>query len=167
MSLQNQHHLISDRRKFIGFFASLGLSSTLFPGVLWAQLQQKPSQKITREMLVAAEQLAGLHFTDAQREMMLAGVNDNAVFYDEIRRVHLEVTDAPALRFSPILPGMKFDKRNLPFRASTAPSVDRPESLEDVAFWSVLQLAELIKSRRVSSVALTEMYPDSKDTIPF
>ena len=30
---------------------------------------------------------------------------------NELRRVHLDVSDAPALRFSPILPGMKFEKR--------------------------------------------------------
>ena len=158
MSIQNSNPSLPNRRNFIAFFAGLGLSSTLFPGVLWSQVQEKSAQKITKEMLIAAERMAGLNFTDAQREMMLEGINGNLTFYEELRRVHLDVSDAPALRFSPILPGMKFDKRRLPFRPTVTSDLSRPKNLEDVAFWSVVQLAVLIKSRQVSSVELTEMY---------
>ena len=158
MSIQNSNPSLPNRRNFIAFFAGLGLSSTLLPGVLWAQVQEKPAQKITKEMLIVAEQIAGLNFTDAQREMMLEGVNGNLNFYEELRRVPLDVSDVPALRFSPILPGMKFDKRRLPFRPTIISTPARPKNLEDVAFWSVLQLAGLIKSRQVSSVELTKMY---------
>ena len=158
MSVENTNQWLHSRRNFIAFFSSLGLSSTLFPGALWAQVEKKPAQKITKEMLIAAERIAGLNFTDAQREMMLEGVNGNLQFYEELRRVHLDVSDAPALRFSPILPGMKFDKRRLPFRPTVTSDLSRPKNLEDVAFWSVVQLATLIKSRQVSSVELTEMY---------
>jgi len=158
MTAQNSNQVLSSRRHFLAFFSSLGLSSTLFPGVLWAQVQEKAAQKITKEMVVAAERIAGLRFTDAQREMMLEGVNGNLTFYEELRRVPLDVSDAPALRFSPILPGMKFDKRRLPFHTSSVSPLSRPKNLEDVAFWSVIQLAELIKTRKVSSVELTKMY---------
>ena len=158
MSVDKMDQFLPDRRDFIAYFAGLGLSSTLFPGVLWAQVQQRSAQKITKEMLIAAERIAGLNFTDAQREMMLLGVNGNLAFYEELRRVNLDVSDVPALRFSPILPGMKFDKRRLPFRPSIVPDLSRPENLEDVAFWSVAQLATLIKTRKVGSVELTEMY---------
>jgi Asp-tRNA(Asn)/Glu-tRNA(Gln) amidotransferase A subunit family amidase len=147
-----------NRRDFIAFFAGLGLSSTLLPGVLWAQIQERSAKKISKEMLVAAEQIAGLNFTDAQREIMLDGVNNNVSFYEELRRVPLKVSDPPALRFSPILPGMRFDKRRLPFRPTSLPAVTRPENLDDVAFWSIIHLAALIKSRQVSSLELTKMY---------
>ncbi len=158
MSIQNSNQIRFSRRNFIAFFSSLGLSSTLFPGVLWAQVQEKAAQKITKEMLIVAEQIAGLHFTDAQREMMLAGINENLTFYDEVRRVHLDVSVVPALHFSPILPGMKFNKRNLPFRPTTARALTRPKEIEDLAFCTVIQLAQLVKTRKVSSVELTEMY---------
>lgn len=158
MSPDDSIRCLSSRRDFVAFFAGLGLSSTLLPGVLWAQVQEKSAPKITKEMLVAAERIAGLSFTDAQREMMLEGVNGNLGFYEALRRVPLDVSDAPALRFSPILPGMKFDKRRLPFRPTPLSTSTRPRDLEDVAFWNVAQLAGLIKSRKVSSVELTEMY---------
>ena len=41
---------------------------------------------------------------------------------------------------------------------SAAPSVKRPANLEDAAFWPVRHLAELVRTRQVSSLELTEMY---------
>src|SRR5947209_18586865 len=92
----------NSRRQFIEYFACVGLSSTLLPGVLWANMQQSKAQKITKQMLKDAEEIAGLNFTEAQREMMLDGVNQHLQMYNELRQVHLDVTVAPALRFSPI-----------------------------------------------------------------
>ncbi len=76
----------NQRRRFLQYFASIGLSSSLLPGVLWAKLHEQKAQKITREMLRDAEEIAGLHFTDAQREMMLSGVNQNRDIYKERKR---------------------------------------------------------------------------------
>jgi Asp-tRNA(Asn)/Glu-tRNA(Gln) amidotransferase A subunit family amidase len=41
---------------------------------------------------------------------------------------------------------------------SAPPAVKRPANLEDVAFWPVRHLAELIRTKQVTSVQLTEMY---------
>src|SRR5204863_10059780 len=45
-----------------------------------------------------------------------------------------------------------------PFRLSTPPLVKRPANLEEVAFWPVRHLAELVRTRKVTSTELTEMY---------
>src|SRR5690349_19428486 len=44
-----------DRRKFMAYFGALGLSTTLLPGVLWAQANQQQGTTITKEMVAAAE----------------------------------------------------------------------------------------------------------------
>jgi Asp-tRNA(Asn)/Glu-tRNA(Gln) amidotransferase A subunit family amidase len=64
------------------------------------------------------------------------------------------------LVFDPVLPGMKFETERKPMRMSKAPNVgvSAPKNLEDFAFASVRELAELVRTRKVSSVALTEMY---------
>jgi Asp-tRNA(Asn)/Glu-tRNA(Gln) amidotransferase A subunit family amidase len=41
---------------------------------------------------------------------------------------------------------------------SVAPVVKRPANLEDVAFWPIRNLAELIRTKQVTSLELTEMY---------
>ncbi len=150
----------NQRRQFIQYFASMGLSSSLLPGVLWAKLQEQKAQKITREMLRDAEEISGLHFTDAQREMMLEGVNQNREIYKELRQVHLDVGVPPAFRFSPILPGMRFDTVSRPFRMSAIGTLTRPSDLESLSFWPVTHLSALFRSHQVSSLELTELYLD-------
>jgi len=154
------NYLPNQRRQFIQYFASMGLSTSLLPGVLWAKLYEKKAQKITREMLRDAEAISGLHFTDAQREMMLEGVNQNRDIYEELRQIHLDVSVPPAYRFSPILPGMRFDTVRRPFRMSEIGTLKKPSDLESLSFWPVTHLSALLRSRQLSSQELTELYLD-------
>jgi len=153
-----------DRRSFLAYFSGLGLSSTLFPGVLWAKLETQsaaPQQKtavITKPMLREAAAVAGLEFTDAQLDRMLEGVNKLLPIYENLRKMPLDNSVAPALYFNPIVPGIKIDRTKRPTRASTPEQVHRPSNLEDAAYWPVTQLAELIRTKQIKSVELTEMY---------
>ena len=63
-----------DRRRFAAFFAGFGVVGTALPKLLWAELEA--SGGVTREALTGAEQIAGLEFTDAERDLMLAGLED-------------------------------------------------------------------------------------------
>jgi Asp-tRNA(Asn)/Glu-tRNA(Gln) amidotransferase A subunit family amidase len=151
-----------NRRRFLAYFSSVGLSSTLLPGALWAQTQQpqKDPPKITLDMLKAAETIAGLEFTDAERDLLLEGVNQHLSRYEKLRSIALPNGVPSCLRFSPVVPGMSFDMTPRPLRMSKPAPVKRPANLEDVAFWPVTDLAQLIKTRQIRSVELTEMYLD-------
>ena len=147
-----------DRRSFLAFFYSLGLGPTLFPAVLWAKLEDQKPRTVTKEMLRAAAAVAGVQFAEPQLDAMLAGVNDNLAKYQTLRKVDLDNSVAPPLYFNPIVPGMKIDRTQRAFQMSPSPHVSRPQNLEDVAFWAATHLAELLRSKQVSSVELTEMY---------
>jgi Asp-tRNA(Asn)/Glu-tRNA(Gln) amidotransferase A subunit family amidase len=163
-------NLTTDRRSFLAYFSSLGLTSTLFPGVLWGKLtearvakaQGKPSEssppQLTKDMLRDAATVAGLEFTDEQLDKMRKGVTENTVKLRDLRKIEIDNRIAPPLYFNPVLPGMKIDRTRRPFRASAPPRVQRPPNLEDVAFWPVTNLSVLIRTRQVTSVELTEMY---------
>jgi Asp-tRNA(Asn)/Glu-tRNA(Gln) amidotransferase A subunit family amidase len=60
--------------------------------------------------------------------------------------------------FDPVLPGMTFETVRKPLRMSNAPTVAVTNNIEDLAFASVRELAELVRTKKVSSLALTEMY---------
>jgi Asp-tRNA(Asn)/Glu-tRNA(Gln) amidotransferase A subunit family amidase len=64
----------------------------------------------------------------------------------------------PALIFDPVLPGMKFETERKPMRISKTPAAGAPKNVEDLAFASARGLAELVRTKKISSVALTEMY---------
>ncbi len=145
------------RRRFLSFFSGVGLGGTLLPGVLWTQVQQEGAQRITQPMLTQALALSGLTFTDEDQRALLQAANQNLTRYEEIRKVHIANDVAPPFYFSPLVPGMKVNRAKLPVRFST-PKVRRPANLEDVAFWPITQLSQLLRTRQVTSLELTEMY---------
>ena len=120
-----QSELSEDRRRFLAYFAAAGLSSTLLPGVLWAQTAQQQASKITLEMLKTAEVIAGLEFTDAERQILIDGVNQHLADYEKVRALPLDNSVVSSLRFSPVLAGMKFDTVKRPMKMSRQPAVTR------------------------------------------
>ncbi len=148
------------RRRFLSYFSGLGLASTLLPGVLWAQIQEVKMKKITKVMLQEAEKLAGLEFTDSEREQMVEGLNRRLEMYAELRSVPIDNSIAPALQFSPVVPGMKLDQERKSFIMSNVPTPKLPSDLEELAFLPVTHLSQLIRKRKVSSLELTRMYLD-------
>ncbi|HKT51168.1 MAG TPA: amidase [Candidatus Angelobacter sp.] len=148
-----------DRRAFLAVCSRLGISATLLPGVLWAMADD--GGKITGEMIDKAAALADVKIPDEDKDMMLESLNNMTKGYDAIYGLHMKNDVAPAILFDPVLPGMKFETERRPLRLSVAPAVHAsgaPKNLEEVAFYSVRQLSELVKSKKVSSTALTEMY---------
>lgn len=146
------------RRRFTAYFSSIGLAASLLPGILWAKMQEANPPKITPELLANAEQLAGLSFTDEERKLMVDDLNDNLGDYDKIHAVPLPNSVPPAIHFNPVLPGMSFSKEQKPIRYSESKAVTAPSTLEEVAFWPITRLAQLIRDRQVKSVDLTTMY---------
>jgi Asp-tRNA(Asn)/Glu-tRNA(Gln) amidotransferase A subunit family amidase len=150
-----------DRRNFMKTCSGMGLAGTLLPGVLWAQAQAEGAKKITKEMIDSAAAVADIPISDEYKEMMLENLNDQAKGYEEIYKLRIPNSMDPALVFDPVLPGMKLETERRPLRISKAPSTGAsgaPKNLEDLSFASVRELAELVRTKKVSSVALTEMY---------
>ena len=146
------------RRRFLGTFVGTGLGSTLLPGVLWAEMQQAGADRITPEMVTHALKLSGIELSESERDGLVRTANQNLTRFEEFRQIDIPNDVSPALHFSALAPGIEVDRTRRPFRLSAAPAVRRPANLEEVAFWPVRHLAELIRTRRVSSVELTEMY---------
>ena len=145
-----------DRRSFIGYFASIGLGSSLLPGVLWAAVSR--GAEITTQTIAAAEEIAGVTFTEEQRAAMVKDLADQRKQIDELHAVHLENATPPAVQFSPLLPGMKIDRAPRKLVASRVAASAVPSNLEELAFRPVTELAALVRARKITSLALTQMY---------
>src|SRR5258705_6584701 len=94
-----------DRRAFMGYFAGVGLGSTLFPGVLWAKLAA--GAEITVDTIASAEEVAGIHFDPAERELMLDGLKQQEQRIEALHKVALPNSVSPAIVFDPLPPGKK------------------------------------------------------------
>jgi Asp-tRNA(Asn)/Glu-tRNA(Gln) amidotransferase A subunit family amidase len=115
---------------------------------------------ITRRVLMRAEKVVGLRFTDPERELMLEGLNELRQNYEAIRETPLPNGVTPAIRFSPILPGQRIDNQTGTTVHSKVVPPPVPTDLDDLAFLPVTELAALIKSGSITSVQLTRMYLD-------
>lgn len=148
-----------DRRAFMAYFSSIGLGSTLFPGVLWAQAQQQQGPEITKETIAAAEQIADVSFTDEERAAIARGLQQARNSIDQLHKVPLDMSVLPAIVFDPVPPGEKLPAKNRAAMVrAKVPVMARPGSLEELAYATVSQLSEAVRTRKVKPSELTEMY---------
>ena len=146
-----------------GFFKLLSLVAPALARS--ADLAAAPAQtreRVTPSLIAASEKLAGLEFTDSEREQMVDGVAENLDRYQAIRALAIGPEIQPAFRFDVDPPGVAVE---IPpsasgVRLSPRTSRARPSDLDELAFASTADLAEMIRTRRVSSLELTTMYLD-------
>lgn len=120
--------------------------------------QADAKRVIVSEVVAAAEKVLGLSFTDDERKMMLDNLNERLEHFEQLRQIDIPNSVAPAISFDPRLPGMTFESEKQPIQMSKPPQIKRPADLEQAACYPLTHLAELVRSRQVSSVELTEMY---------
>lgn len=144
------------RREFMKVFTAAGLGSTLLPGVLWAQTQGETS--ITKGMIEDAAKIAGVAIPDEYKEMMLENLNGHAKSFDAIFELHIPNSVESSLLFLPETSGVKFETQKVPRRMSVASAIAAFKKPEELAFATVRELAELVRTRKISSTSLTEMY---------
>jgi Asp-tRNA(Asn)/Glu-tRNA(Gln) amidotransferase A subunit family amidase len=146
-----------DRRDFLAMFGTLGLGSTLLPGVLWTRLEA--GAEITTATIAAAEEIAGLTFDDAQRTMMVENLKRLTRGLQALHAIPLSNAVAPAVRFDPVPPGAVLPSgKSQKMRRSRPGARAIPTGDDELAFLPVSELSELVRTRRLSSVRLTELY---------
>ena len=160
------------RRTFVKLLPALGagLAATRLPRNTLAQTptpaptpvgspspSPTPAPRITKEMMHEAEKLMGIELSDAQEAMALGGVNRNLDSYETIRKIEVPLDTEPAIAFHPARARKELYTPKTKFRFG---KVEAPQfkTVEDLAFATVPQLAELIRTRRVTSTELTKMY---------
>lgn len=167
------------RRRLLFASAAAGVSNVFFPGALLAlataageaqtmtafangapATEALTLPKITLAMVEAAEGIAGLSFTPDQRSQLLQNLSAQRDDVVEIRKLALANGVAPSLVQSPVLPGRVIDSVRKPAKMGPAPSVAGLSSSNEelLAFASARQLAELLRTRKVTSLELTKLY---------
>lgn len=159
-----------DRRSFVKLLPAAGAAGLVVTNAPLKVLAQTatptpsprpatPPLRITKEMLHNAEKLIGIELNDAQETLALPGVNRALDSYEVVRKIDVPLDTEPATLFHPALPGFKIkralSKTKFKF-GKNAPL--QFKSVEDLAFATVPQLGELIRTKKVSSVELTKMY---------
>ena len=155
------------RRNFVKLLPAVGAAGVVAAKMPLEALAQTPvpspspsptpALRITKEMMHQAEKLMGIELTDAQEAMALGGVNRNLDSYEANRKIDIPLDTEPAIAFHPARARKELYTAKTKFRFG---KVELPQfkTVEDLAFATVPQLAELIRTRRISSTELTKMY---------
>ena len=106
---------------------------------------------------IGMESLAGLQFTQSERDTMLQTLAVLRGKYDTLRTVELPNSIPVPLYFDPRIPGQDIPKGRESYLFQEFPT-RRPENIEDCAFYTIGQLAHLLRTQQVTSLELTEMY---------
>jgi Asp-tRNA(Asn)/Glu-tRNA(Gln) amidotransferase A subunit family amidase len=139
-------------------FLALSLIIIIIFGGAFALYHFKGKKTITSQDIKTAEKIIGLTFSKKELKMMRGRLEGNLSSYKNLRNIDLQNQVPPSFIFNPIVPGMSFDKKQLPFQYSDNLEIALPSDPEELAFYPVTALAQLIKSRKISSTELTKLY---------
>lgn len=118
------------------------------------------SDTITSTGLSISANTIGLTFTDAERDSMLREVVDNRSTYMRMRMLSLDNSIPPSMWQQALLPGMPVPAPQQKIKWAIPAKLDLPANQNELAYYSLLELASLIKNRKISSVALTKFFID-------
>jgi hypothetical protein len=91
---------------------------------------------------------------------MLEELQDNLKNYENIRKIQIGNHIPSALLFNPLPVGFKPNTLQQPLEWGAINEVRLPTNKEDLAFYSVRQLAELIRIRAITSEELARFFID-------
>lgn len=116
--------------------------------------------KLTPEMVRGAAAVAGLRFSDAQIEMMLRDLNNRLNAYRDIWALKMANSVQPAIVFDPVVStDTKFETQRRPPKLSRVFfGVNQLPRDEALAFYTVRQLGELLRTKKISATTLTNIY---------
>ncbi|MDB5008260.1 MAG: Amidase [Mucilaginibacter sp.] len=145
-----------NRQKAIAIFSICALSFVLGSFVT-AKLE---TTHVTISIVKEAEKIIGLDFSDAQADSMLNNLDKFNTSYAELRKLAMPNSVVPALNFNPVPVGFTNPDAKNGFIVAKAEKVTLPANRDDLAFYTIRQLAELIRTKQITSVELTHFFID-------
>jgi len=145
----------------VSFFKLLLMNRILFSFSLCCFIVSVSAQQndtITKDDVKIGAKLIGLYFTEPERDSMMRDIRDNVKDYNKMRSIPLNNNVPMSLWQSPVLPGMKFELVQKSVAWVIPVNVSLPKNKSDLAFFNILQLASLIKNKKITSVELTTFF---------
>lgn len=122
---------------------------------VWNQVRSSP---VTIEVVAAAQKIIGIDFTAAQSDSMLNTLNDRVRDYQALRKLNMPNSVVPSLNFNPVPAGFVPQDKANGFKLSKISPVKSPADKNELAFYTVRRLSELLRTRQITSVELTKFY---------
>ena len=145
------------RRELLAAAAAVGVGNTTFHRAVSAAAAQPKVEAVTEEMVKGAEWVAGITLTDAERRNVAGAMTRTLQSVAGINKLDMNNAVGPAIHFNPTPGETPTGGRG---KVALAPIKDakKPAGDDDLAFASLATLAELVRTKQVSSTELTKVY---------
>lgn len=120
--------------------------------------QSTDSIKLNKEDIRSAGNIIGMDFTESEIDSMLQNLENQLSSYYSMRKIHLSNSLPPAIQFNPLPVGFKLPGGEDLLEIERREKVKLPDNISDLAFYSIPELAELIRTKQISSTELTKFF---------
>jgi len=115
---------------------------------------------ISSQSIKAAEKIIGIEFTPKERKMMANSLERNKDSYLDLRKITIKNHIPLPLIFNPLTPqNQPPSKKNESIHLENK-DIHLPDNMEQLAFYSVSDLSQLIRQKKITSIQLTNLYLD-------
>jgi Asp-tRNA(Asn)/Glu-tRNA(Gln) amidotransferase A subunit family amidase len=133
------------------------LLSFVLGAFVWPKMAASP---ITVNMIAQAQNIIGLEFSPAQGDSMLNNLESHLKQYQELRNLKMPNSVVPALNFNPVPVGFVNQDKSNGFKLSKIAAVKLPADKNELAFYTVRQLGDLLRTKQITSTELTKFFLD-------
>ena len=107
-----------------------------------------------------AAQLIDVQLTAKEKDSMLNGLRSRARLFQRMHQHNLPNNQPYALSFDPTPRGVQIPLKQQPVKWNLPANISLPANRNELAFYSIPQLASLIKSKKITSQELTRFFLD-------
>jgi len=115
-------------------------------------------QSISKEDVGSAEKIIGIDFTEAETDSMLGNLEGLLGSYKKLRGIKIANSIPPVILFNPVPLNFKFPAEQKPVQFSDYSYTKIPADKRELAFYSIGELAELIRTTAITSTELTKYF---------
>ncbi|MEI7959970.1 MAG: amidase [Chitinophagaceae bacterium] len=131
--------------------------TTLFTFLIGYAVAQDTTFK--KSDLISSAKIFDMRFTQKEIDTLYSDVLDNVLNYQAMHKLSLNNSVPLSLWQNPVVPGMTFNSIQKPIIWNKV-NASLPANKNDLAFYSIEQLAFLLKNKKISSVELTQFFID-------
>jgi len=99
-----------------------------------------------------------MQFTIAEKDSMLDGLKDNLVTFQKMHHYDLSNSHPYPFTFNPTPPGFVVPTAQASVNWNIPDNIKLPVNRNELAFYSIMELASLIRNKKISSVELTKFF---------
>jgi len=146
------------RRDLLTSLSALAIGTPALHRAITVSVQQDDGA-FSKEDLANAQWICGLELTEEEQESILREVQSNSGRLAPMRDMSISELQAPPFHFTPLTkrkPILTEPNRSVRLTEESAPEL--PALDEEIAFLSVSELAPLLKTKKLTSRRLTEIY---------